>query len=139
MSNTTPGRTHSHLSWCPPRNSLILIEHAPTLALLRPRGEHHESQGCPRPAWRLGGIGAGRCAFAAGRNAGSWVPKLPVDRAVAAFREGLADFGYAEGRNVKIEFRWANAQFDKLPALAEELVRQPVMVVGAVGGAQTPR
>jgi putative tryptophan/tyrosine transport system substrate-binding protein len=60
-------------------------------------------------------------------------------RAVVAFRQGIAEAGYVEGRNVAIEFRWAQAQFDRLPALAAELARQPVTVLAAVGGAQTPR
>jgi putative ABC transport system substrate-binding protein len=60
-------------------------------------------------------------------------------RAVAAFRKGLAGADYVEDRNVAIEFRWAQAQFDRLPTLAVELVRRRVAVLAAVGGAQTPR
>jgi putative ABC transport system substrate-binding protein len=60
-------------------------------------------------------------------------------RVVAVFREGLAEIGYIDGRNAAIEFRWAQGQFDRLPALAAELVRRPVAVLAAVGGFQTPR
>ena len=64
-----------------------------------------------------------------------WPNAVTADR-LRAFREGLNDTGYVEGRNVTIEYRWAEGRNDRLPALAAELVRLPVNVIVCAGSTQ---
>ncbi|EIM30184.1 ABC-type uncharacterized transport system, periplasmic component [Microvirga lotononidis] len=59
----------------------------------------------------------------------------PFNSRLQAFWEGLADIGYVEGRNVTIEYRWAEGRYDRLPALAADLARRNVSVLVASGGA----
>jgi putative ABC transport system substrate-binding protein len=66
--------------------------------------------------------------FLSGQSPGPWAPY------VAAFRNGLNETGYVEGKNVAIEFRWAEGQYGRLPALAADLVRRQVAILVVGGG-----
>jgi putative tryptophan/tyrosine transport system substrate-binding protein len=58
---------------------------------------------------------------------------------VAAFNRGLNETGFVDGRNVKIEYRYSEGHYDRLPALAQELVRREVNVIATTGGSPSAR
>jgi len=91
----------------------------------------------------LGGAAAWPCAVRAQQPAmptiGFLSSRSPGESAgvVAAFRQGLGENGFVEGRNLAIAFRWAEGHYDRLPALAAELVGLPVALLFSAGGPPT--
>jgi len=63
-----------------------------------------------------------------GVSAAQWVDRI------AGFHRGLSEMGYAEGRNVTLEYRWADGQFERLPLMAADLVERKVSVIFASAG-----
>jgi putative ABC transport system substrate-binding protein len=66
--------------------------------------------------------------FLSARSAGAFAPLLP------AFHQGLKEAGYTEGQDVAIDYRFAEGQYNRLPALAADLVRRQVAVIAAISG-----
>jgi putative ABC transport system substrate-binding protein len=93
----------------------------------------------------LGGVAVWPLAAHAQRGERAQQPALPVIgflilgtredfSELAPFHRGLAETGYVEGRNLVIEYRWADNQYDRLPALAADLVRRQVAAIVTLGG-----
>jgi putative ABC transport system substrate-binding protein len=79
-----------------------------------------------------GGTGAERALPVTGFLHAATLAAISPSR-FSSFQHGLAEMGYVEGRNLAIEYRWAEGQNDRLPALATDLVRRKVGVIVAPG------
>jgi putative ABC transport system substrate-binding protein len=83
-------------------------------------------------AWPLAALGQQKAMPMIGYLGGTSLG--PYAHNVAAFRQGLNETGFFEGQNVAIEYRWAEGRYDRLPALAADLVGRKVDVIATMGG-----
>src|SRR5258707_3531282 len=81
-----------------------------------PVGAHAQQTAAPVVGWLNSGVSGGR------------------EHLVTAFRRGMSETGFVDGQNVAIEYRWADGQYDRLPALAADLTRRGVAVIAATDG-----
>jgi putative tryptophan/tyrosine transport system substrate-binding protein len=96
------------------------------------RGEFMTLLGGATVAWPL----AARAQLPAAQTIGYLSPRAAnVEKEfLTAFRQGLSETGHIEGRNLIIEYRWADGRYERLPTFAAELVRRPVSVIATTGG-----
>ena len=64
-------------------------------------------------------------------------PESDATPFLTAFRKGLGEMSFFEGKNVALEYRWANFHYERLPAMAAELAQRSVAVIAAIGGTPT--
>ena len=64
---------------------------------------------------------------------GTGSPEADATPFLAAFRKGLGEMDFIEGKNVAFEYRWANFRYERLPAMAAELAQRSVAVIAAIG------
>jgi putative tryptophan/tyrosine transport system substrate-binding protein len=102
-------------------------------------GDGHEAARFHHASRRRGCCVADCCGCAAADDASvgflNSAAGEPFAYLVAAYRQGLKEIGYVEGQNVTIDYRWAEGHYDRLPALAADLVRGRAAVIAATGSA----